>query len=187
MLHGALGDEHSFFGGMFDPAVIEGEAERRGYVLAGVSGRGRFATYSGPGLDDVFEVTNAVTRDYKINASRVYLFGHSTGAFGAWFVLASNPERFAAVAAVSGGPPAQGEALTTMLGRLKGMPVMLAHGALDGIVPVQFARTMVSAAEKAGLKVTVLEVPDADHISVVASSFPAIMDFFDKNAKTDVK
>jgi predicted esterase len=187
MLHGALGDERSFFSGVFDPALIEGEAERRGYVLAGVSGRGRFATYTGPSLDDVFEVTNAVTRDYKIDASRVYLLGHSTGAFGAWLVASSKPERFVAVAAVSGGPPAQGDALTQMLGRLKGLPVLVVHGAQDGIVPVQFSRTIAAAAEKAGLKVSSLEVPDADHMSVVVSTFPAIMDFFDKNAKADVK
>ena len=187
MLHGALGDERAYFSGLFDPAVIEGEAERRGYLLAAVSGRGRFATYSGASLDDVFEVTNALIRDYKIDGSRIYLIGHSTGAFGVWFVASSKPERFAALAAVSGGPPAQGDALTSILGRLKGFPVMLAHGAQDGIVPVQFSRAMSSAAEKAGLKVTYLEVPDADHISAVALAFPAIMDFFDKNVKADVK
>ena len=45
----------------------------------------------------------------------------------------------------------------------------------------------IDPAEKAGLKVSSLEVPDADHMSVVVSTFPAIMDFFDKNAKADVK
>ena len=187
MLHGALGDERYYFSGLFDPAVIEGEAERRGYVLAGVNGRGRFANYSGPGLDDVFEVTNAVTRDYKIDPARIYLTGHSTGGFGVWIAASSKPERFAAVAAVSGGPPAQGEALTSLLGRLKGLPAMIVHGAQDGIVPAQLSRTMAAAAEKAGLKVSYLEVPDGDHMSVVASTFPAIMDFFDKSSKPDVK
>jgi len=42
---------------------------------------------------------------------------------------------------------------------------------------------MAAAAEKAGLKVSYLEVPDGDHLSVVASTFPAIMDFFEKNGK----
>lgn len=187
MLHGALGDERYYFSGLFDPAVIEGEAERRGYVLAGVNGRGRFAIYSGPGLDDVFEVTNAVTRDYKIDPARIYLTGHSTGGFGVWIAASSKPERFAAVAAVSGGPPVQGEALTSLLKPLKGLPALIAHGAQDGIVPAQLSRTMAAAAEKAGLKVTYLEVPDGDHMSVVASTFPAIMDFFDKSSKPDVK
>jgi hypothetical protein len=47
---------------------------------------------------------------------------------------------------------------------------------------------MAKAAENAGLKVTYLEVPDGDHLSVVASTFPAIMEFFDKSVKvTDPK
>jgi hypothetical protein len=33
------------------------------------------------------------------------------------------------------------------------------------------------------MKVTYVEIPEADHISVVAASFPAILDFFEKNAK----
>ena len=187
MLHGALGDEGYYFSGLFDPAVIEGEAERRGYILAGVNGRGRFANYSGASLDDVFETTDAVTRDYKIDAARIYLIGHSTGGFGVWLAASSKPEKFAAVAAVSGGPPAQGDALTSFLKPLKGLPALIAHGAQDGIVPVQLSRTMRTAAEKAGLKVSYLEVPDGDHLSVVASTFPAIMDFFDKSSKPDVK
>jgi predicted esterase len=180
MLHGALGDESYYFSGLFDPAVIKGEADRRGYILVGVNGRGRF----GLSQEDVFEVINAVKRDYNIDASRIYLTGHSMGGFGAWLVASSQPDLFAAVAAVSGGPPAQGEALTALLQKLKGTPAMVVHGAQDGIAPVQLSRTMAAAAEKAGLKVNYLEAPGADHMSVVALTFPAIMDFFEKNAKT---
>jgi pimeloyl-ACP methyl ester carboxylesterase len=179
MLHGALGDERYYFSGLFDPAVIKGEADRRGYILVGVNGRGRF----GLSQEDVFEVINAVTRDYKIDPSRIYLTGHSTGGFGTWVVASSKPELFAAIAPVSGGAPAQGDALTALLAKLKGTPAMVVHGAQDGIAPVQGSRTMSAAAEKAGLKVSYLEVPDGDHLSVVASTFPAIMDFFEKNTK----
>lgn len=187
LLHGALGDERYYFSGLFDPAVVEAEAERRSYILAGVSGRGRFANYSGASLDDVFKVTNEVMGDYKIDASRTYLAGHSTGGFGVWLAASGKPEQFAAIAAVSGGPPVQGEALASLLARLKGMPAMIVHGAQDVIVPVVLSRTMATAAEKAGLKINYLEVPDGDHMSVVASTFPAIMDFFDKNTKPDLK
>ena len=183
MLHGPLGDERYYFSGLFDPAVIKGEADRRGYILVGVNGRGRF----GLSQEDVFEVINAVTRDYKIDASRIYLTGHSMGGFGTWVVASSKPELFAAIAPVSGGPPAQGEALTALLAKLKGTATMVVHGAQDGIAPVQGSRTMAAAAEKAGLKVSYLEVPDGDYLSVVASTFPAIMDFFEKNVKPAAK
>ena len=179
MLHGALGDERYYFSGLFDPAVIKGEADRRGYILVGVNGRGRF----GLSQEDVFEVINAVTRDYKIDPSRIYLTGHSLGGFGAWVVASRKPELFAGIAPVSAGAPAQGDALTALLAKLKGTPAMVVHGAQDGVVPVQGSRTMAAAAEKAGLKVSYLEVPDGDHLSVVASTFSAIMDFFEKNVK----
>jgi len=179
MLHGALGDERYYFSGLFDPATIRGEADRRGFILVGVNGRGRFSLSQ----EDVFEVIGAVTRDYKIDASRIYLTGHSMGGFGAWLVASARPEVFAAIAPVSGGPPAQGEALTALLQRLKGAPAMVVHGAQDGIAPVQLSRTMAEAAERAGLRVTYLEVPGGDHMSVVASTFPAIMEFFGKHVK----
>jgi predicted peptidase len=134
--------------------------------------------------EDVFEVINAVSREYKIDATRIFLMGHSLGGFGTWLVASSNPERFAAIAALSGGPPAQGDALAGLLEKLKGLPAMIIHGEQDGIAPVQLSRTMAAAAQKAGLKVTYVEVPDGDHTSVVASTFPAVMDFFEKNAKS---
>lgn len=179
MLHGVLGDERYYFSGLFDPAVIKTEADRLGWILVGTNGRGRF----GSSQEDVFEVINAVTRDYRINANRVYLTGHSIGGFAAWAVASTKPEVFAAIAAVSGGPPAQGDALPALLAKLKGTPAMIVHGARDGIAPAQLSRTMKEAAEKAGLKVNYLEIPDGDHLSVVASTFPAIMDFFQKNSK----
>jgi hypothetical protein len=46
---------------------------------------------------------------------------------------------------------------------------------------------MAEAAKKAGVKVNYLEVPDGDHLSVVASTFPAILDFFEKNPKIAVQ
>jgi len=183
MLHGVLGDERYYFSGLFDPVVIKGEADRRGCILVGVNGGGRFAVSQ----DDVFEVINAIMRDYKIDPSRIYLTGHSIGGFNAWLVASSKPELFAAIAAVSAGPPMQGDALTALLAKLKGIPTMVAHGAQDGIVPVQMSRSISAAAEKAGLRVSYLEVPDGDHLSVVASTFPAVMEFFAKSVKPAAK
>jgi predicted peptidase len=131
----------------------------------------------------VFEVINAVTRDYKIDASRVYLLGHSTGGASAWLTASSKPELFSAITSISSGAPAQGDELTALLRKLKGRPALIVHGAQDGIAPVQLSRTMAKAAEKAGVKVTYLEVPDGDHLSVVASTFQSAMEFFDKSTK----
>jgi predicted peptidase len=183
MLHGALGDEGYYFSGLFDPAVIKGEAERRGWVLAAVNGRGRFSGYQGPALDDTFEVVKCVTRDYRIDPSRIYLTGHSMGGFGVWLIASARPDLFAAIAPVSGGAPMKGDALNTLLEKVKALPVMIVHGARDGIAPPQFSREMAAAAQKAGLKVTHLEAPDADHLTILAGTFPAVLDFFEKQAR----
>ncbi len=183
MLHGALGDEGYYFSGLFDPAVIKGEAERRGWILAGVNGRGRFSGYVGQAADDSFEVVKCITRDYRIDASRIYLTGHSMGGSGTWLIASTKPELFAAIAPVSGGALTKGEALETLLAKTRGLPAMVVHGARDGIAPPQHSRDMVAAAQKSGLKVNHLEVPDADHMNILASTFPAILDFFEKNTK----
>jgi pimeloyl-ACP methyl ester carboxylesterase len=183
MLHGALGDEGYYFSGLFDPAVIKSEAERRGWLLAAVNGRGRLSGYIGLGTDDTFEVVKCVTRDYRIDASRIYLTGHSMGGFGAWLIASAKPELFAAIAPVSGGAPIKGDALNSLLEKVKALPVMIVHGARDGIAPPQLSRDMTAAAQKAGLKVTYLEVLDADHLSILAGTFPAILDFFEKQTK----
>lgn len=183
MLHGALGDEGYYFSGLFDPSVIKGEAERRGWVLAGVNGRGRFSGYQGPAMDDTFEVVKCVTRDYRIDPSRIYLTGHSMGGFGVWLIAAARPDLFAAIAPVSGGAPMKGDALNALLEKVKALPVMVVHGSRDGIAPPQLSREMAAAAQKAGLKVTHLEVPDADHLSILPGTFPSILDFFEKQPK----
>lgn len=180
MLHGAFGNERYYFSGLFDPDVVKGEAERRGWILVGTNGRGRFPRYDQAGLADALEAIKTVMRDYKIDSSRVYLTGHSMGAGGAWIIAASNPDMFAAIAPVSGVPITQPDAFAALLEKIKHVPVIVAHGARDLITPPQNSRDAVAIAQKAGLKITHLELPEGDHLSALSLSFPAILDFFDK-------
>jgi len=183
MLHGALGNERYYFSYLFDPEVVKGEAERRGYILAGVNGRSRLPSYSGPSQEDSFEVINSVTRDYKIDPTKIYLTGHSMGGFGTWLIASSKPDLFAAIAPMSSGTPVRGNDLTALLEKVKAIPTLIVHGGRDGIAPPELSRTAVEAAKKAGMKASLLEVPDADHISIIGASFPAVLDFFEKSAK----
>ncbi len=180
LLHGALGNERSYFSGLYDPSIIKGEAERRGYIFAAPNGRG---AYFGPGEQDVFEVIKAVSRDYKVDANRVYLTGHSLGGFATWWVASNKPDLFAAIAPVSGAGPQQADQLAALVAKLKGVQALVIHGARDQIVTPDRARSMVAAAQKAGVVVNYVEVPEADHLTVVAGTFPAVMDFFEKHSK----
>ena len=181
LLRGELGDERSYLSGQYDPAVIKGESERRGVILATVN-RGERSSYFGGGESDVLGVIEAVSRNYKIDPARVYLSGHSIGAAEAWAAASRKPEIFAAIAPVAGGAPVQG-AFGPLLEKLKGMPVLLIHGARDGVSPVDNSRKAFAAAQKAGLKVEYIEMPEADHTSVVGETFPAVMQFFERNSR----
>jgi predicted peptidase len=180
LLHGALGSERSYFSGLYDPTIIKGEAERRGYIFVAPNGRG---DYVKAGQEDVFEVIKAVTRDYKIDTSRIYLTGHSMGGFGTWWIASNKPDLFAAIAPVSGAGPSQSDQLAALVAKLKGVPALVIHGARDQIVPPDRARSMIAAAQKAGVVVNYVEVPEADHLTIVAGTFPAVMDFFEKHTK----
>ncbi|MBI3651462.1 MAG: prolyl oligopeptidase family serine peptidase [Acidobacteria bacterium] len=187
LLHGALGDEKSYFSNLYDEATLKGEMEKRGWIFVAPNGRGRFSGYRGLGLEDVFNVMQAIKRDYLIDASRTYLTGHSMGGAATWEVARTHPELFAAIAPVAGGRRGQGDELTKLLDAVKPLPILIVQGAKDGIVPPQGSREMFAAAQKAGLKVQYLEVPEADHILIVGQSFAQVLNFFEKNVRLDVK
>jgi len=181
-LHGALGNEKSYFSSIYDPAAIKGEAERRGYIVATPTWLGRFG-YGAAAEEDVLRVISEVRSNYKIDASRIYLTGHSVGGFGAWQIAFDHPEIFAALAPVSGGSPVRSDALPPLLARIKNIAVLVVHGGKDGIVPPARSKEMVEAARKAGVQISYTEVPGADHLTVVGSTFPAVLEFFDKHIK----
>jgi pimeloyl-ACP methyl ester carboxylesterase len=181
LLPGAFGDERSFFSGLYDPVIIKGESERRGVIMVSVNGGGR--ARATPGDDDALETINAVTRDYKIDSSRIFLIGHSTGALRAWTIATAKPELFAAVASISTGTPPQNDEAGALLAKAKGLPALVIHGTKDGVAGVDNSRKLQSQLQKAGVKAELIEVPEADHLSVVGATFPAVMQFFERNEK----
>jgi len=184
LLHGIFGDERTYLSGLYDPAIVKGESERRGIILLAVNRTARPG--ASPGQDDAFEAINSVARDYKIDPSRIYLTGHSMGALGALMIASARPDLFAAIALASTAQAPQPEAFSEALAKAKAIPALVIHGTKDGIAAIDNSRRLSSAAQKAGGKVEYLEVPETDHFSVVGATFPAVMQFFERNIKKPV-
>jgi predicted peptidase len=165
------GDENSMFDAYANGA-IKREAARLGFLIACPKGRDKTSMYTGTAEKDVLDVLAEVRRDYRVDAGRVYLMGHSMGAFGTWSIAMRNPGLWAALGPVSGGGNAAGMAA------LKDIPQYVVHGDNDKTVPVNMSRMMVAAGRKAGARIEYVEVPGGSHSDVVVPQFGPMFDFF---------
>ncbi|HEV8578692.1 MAG TPA: PHB depolymerase family esterase [Thermoanaerobaculia bacterium] len=93
----------------------------------------------------------------RIDPDRVYLTGLSMGAFGAWDLAISAPDRFAALVVISGG----GNPVEVC--RLKDVPVWIVHGRKDDVIPVSWAEELGRRLERCSGRVKVTIYPDAGH------------------------
>jgi poly(3-hydroxybutyrate) depolymerase len=126
---------------------------------------------------DALNVLDLVTKEYPIDPARIYLFGHSAGGAGTWYMGEKYADKWAAIAASAAATRPAGFPFD----RLKGMPIMVCHGDKDDEVPVTSSRNMVKAAKDAGLDPQYLEVPGATHLTIVALVEPKVFDFFDQH------
>ncbi len=176
-LHGMGGDEDS----MFDQynQTLKREAARRGFLVACPKGRSIASMYRGSAEKDVLDVLADVRRDYKVDATRIYMMGHSMGGFGTWSIAANYPAIFAALGPFAGGgSPASME-------KIKHIPQFVVHGDNDKTVAVGSSRAMVEAGKKFGVTIEYVEVPGGSHSDVVAPKMGAMLDFFAKQQKSD--
>jgi phospholipase/carboxylesterase len=88
--------------------------------------------------------------------SNLHIIGFSQGAALAYTMASMYPERIASLVGLSGFLP-DGSAAWLRPDRLKGLPVFIAHGTEDDMVPVKRARMSVDLLEKAGAIVTYCE------------------------------
>jgi len=190
-LHGLGGTEDSFFDGYNQGFAAL--AEQHGYLVAAPLGYRVDGGYGwgvgNPPADpiakqnqerseaDVMQVLQLMKQQYKVDASRTYLMGHSMGAIGTWRIAPKYPDLWAAIAPISGSGNA------ASLERIKTVPEVIVHGDDDRTVNVQGSRAMVTKLKEMGTEHKYIEVPGGSHSGVVAPNLAAIFDFFDAHKK----
>jgi predicted esterase len=175
-LHGMGGDENSMFDS-YANGLLKREADRLGFLVVCPKGRDSASMYRGTAEQDVMDVMAEVQRTYRVDPARIYLMGHSMGAYGTWSIAMNHPSIFAALGPISGGGSAAGMA------KISHIPQYVVHGDDDRTVPVTQSRTMVEAGKKAGAEIVYVEVHGGSHVSVAAPAFPGMLDFFAKQHK----
>jgi predicted peptidase len=128
--------------------------------------------------DQALAALDKTMKEFRGDPKRVYLTGLSKGGYGAWYLAARAPQRFAALVPICGGvTPSQ--RLLERLGKkasdfltpaavakhLGPMPVWAFHGGADPTVPVEKTREVVEALKSAGGSVKYTEYEGVGHNS----------------------
>jgi len=201
-LHGAGADENSYLD-MSDGLLLR-LAEQHGYIVVSPLGYRPLGAYGNPlrlpavfgestvaaeqraavtperrrelafSELDVITVLEIVTEAYGADRGRTFLAGHSMGSGGAWHLAARYPERWAAVAPMS-GPFIDAE--TYPFDLIREIPIFVTEG--TGAAPsLAGSRALNEFMSRGDFDFQYLEV-DGNHGSMVPMVLPAIFEFFD--------
>jgi predicted peptidase len=124
---------------------------------------------------EVITALEIVAEEYGADRSRIFLAGHSMGSGGAWHLAARYPERWRAVAPMS-GPFIDKESYP--FDRIRELPILVTEG--TGAAPSLAGSRALAEFMRAGdFDFEYLEV-DGNHGSMVPMVWPAIFEFFDR-------
>lgn len=155
------------------PAVFGQEAVAQQQVAAVDAARQRILDLSEL---EVITALELITERYGADRRRTFLAGHSMGSGGVWHLAARYPERWRAIAPMS-GPFV--DRTTYPFERIKPLPIIVTEG--RGATPsLEGSRAMVAFLREQRFNFDYLET-DGDHGGMVAEVLPAIFDYFDRH------
>lgn len=202
MLHGAGADENSYMD--LADGLLPKQAEAHGYIVVSPLGHTPLGAYGNPlrlpavygELDtaaaqiaavtperqrtlslselDVITVLEIVTETWGADRDRTFLMGHSMGSGGVWHLAARYPERWQAIAPMS-GPFVDGA--TYPFDLIRDIPILMTEG-LQAEPSLDGSRRFAGFLGGNGFDFEYLEV-DGNHGSMVPMVYPAIFEFFD--------
>ncbi|MBI5020830.1 MAG: prolyl oligopeptidase family serine peptidase [Ignavibacteriales bacterium] len=97
--------------------------------------------------DNWFEnLYKEVTDKYRIDTNRVYLTGFSLGGAGTWYIAAKYPDKFAAIAPMSGFT-SHIDYIDNNIDKLNNIPIWAFHGKIDNVVPFEETERVIKKLE----------------------------------------
>lgn len=161
----------------YSPAGLVEEADRQGYLLASPLGRGDYG-YRDEGMVDVLEVIADVRRNYDVDPDRIYLMGHSMGAYGTSRIGMRFPDTFAAIA------PMQGTQSEELYRNLRNVPWYSVTSVQDLDAGGRQATAMYERLSGAGYDATLTNYGMKIHeYSSIYENLPALFRFFGANRR----
>ena len=174
-LHGA-GRQYDW---LMNYAGFLDQAEHHGYVVVtplGYTRRGGYGYRGDSERDrraeqDVMNVFGLVTEELAIDPNRIYLWGHSMGGAGTYYLASRHPDIWAGLAAVAGGTMHAGYVDAEAI---RHIPFLVIQGSEDRVVPAAGARESVAKMRELGMQHLYIEIPGGDH-SLFISRNPEVV------------
>lgn len=105
----------------------------------------------------VLELLASLSKEFSIDADRIYVMGQSLGGRGTWDLVSKRPDLFAAAV------PVCGDGSTTRVKAARDVAIWAFHGAKDPLVAVAGSRDLVAALKSVGSRVKYTEYPEVGH------------------------
>jgi pimeloyl-ACP methyl ester carboxylesterase len=103
-----------------------------------------------------------ITTKYRVDASRVYLTGVSLGGSGTWYLAMKYPEKFAAIAPMSGFTR-HIDFIIQNIDKLTDIPIWAFHGEKDKIVEFEDTQWLVNQLKDKNANIKFTADPEAGH------------------------
>lgn len=119
------------------------------------------------------ELLDALGDSLSLDPEGVFLTGLSAGASGVWGWAMAQPDRFAGIAPVAGGPSmSQSDPVPPDICRLVSLPIWIGHGEADGHVPIASMAAVVAALEECGsTTVRFTSYQGLDHAASISTAY----------------
>ena len=117
-------------------------------------------------------VLRLVSEEFTIDEHRIYLWGHSMGGSGTYYLASRYPDIWAGLAAVAGGSLTAGYVDAQAI---RHIPFLVIQGTDDQTVPVSRARAPVRKMRELGMQHLYIEIPGGDH-SLFISRNPQVVE-----------
>ena len=113
--------------------------------------------------DNWFEnLYKEVNDKYRIDTNRVYLTGFSLGGAGTWYIAAKYPDKFAAIAPMSGFTSHM-DYIDNNIDMLIDMPIWAFHGKIDNVVPFEETERIIKKLDGKNKELRFSVEPEVGH------------------------
>ncbi|MEP6925447.1 MAG: alpha/beta hydrolase [Pyrinomonadaceae bacterium] len=113
----------------------------------------------------LLEFIDEITAKYDLDAQRVFLTGFSQGAIMSYALMLTEPEKFAGVVAMSGRLVSKTLPHQADPERLRDFPILVTHGTLDQVLPIENGRAAKTFLERLPVKLEYREYEMAHQVS----------------------